>query len=232
MPVRKSKPKKKTYKKRRYYKRGTRSGFSRGVIVSKQSSPMRKTFKARLKYCENAISLNPDAGGAASYVFSANGLYDPNISGAGHQPSGFDEFMTMYNHYVVIGAKLTCTFVNTDSVYTQQVAIAARDSATPQADIRTSIEAGTCIHSVLSPSGHDRATQTLVYNLNPNKYLGRSKPLADPQLKGSSAANPTEQVYFHIMADPGNSSNSAIVGATVLIEYTVILIEPREVGLS
>lgn len=231
MPIKKSK--KKTYKRRRrYYRRGTRSGFSRGVVVSKQSSPLRKTFKVRMKYCENAISLNPTVSGAASYVFSANGLYDPNISGVGHQPSGFDEMMTMYDHYTVIGAKITCTFVNTDTTYTQQVAIVARDSATPNSDIRESIEAGTCVHSVLSPDGNDRATQTLVYNLNPNKFLGRSKPLSDPDLKGNVAANPTEQVYFHIMADPGNSNDSSIVGATVLIEYTAILHEPKEVGLS
>lgn len=226
----KRKPKSKKPRKR--YRRGVRSGYSRGAVVSKQSSPMKRTFKAGLKYCENSFSLNPSLSGAGSYVFSANGLYDPNITGVGHQPSGFDQLMLMYDHYTVIGARMTCTFVNTDTTYAQQVAIVARDAPTTQADIRASVEAGTCVHAVLSPAGGDRSTQTLVYNLNPNKFLGRSKPLADSTLKGTAGTNPSEQVYFHLMADPGGANDSAVVNCKALIEYTVIFHEPKEVGLS
>jgi len=36
--------------------------------------------------------------------FSANNLRDPNVSGVGHQPRGFDEYMNLYASYTVHGA--------------------------------------------------------------------------------------------------------------------------------
>ena len=35
---------------------------------------------------------------------------DPNHTGVGHQPLYFDQLMTIYNHYIVIGAKITVKF--------------------------------------------------------------------------------------------------------------------------
>lgn len=46
---------------------------------------------------------------AASYVtwlWRGNSLYDPNASGTGGQPTGYDEWSRFYNKVVVLGAKI------------------------------------------------------------------------------------------------------------------------------
>ena len=45
-------------------------------------------------------------------VFSGNGLYDPDVSGVGHQPLGFDQWMTLYNRYRVYASRIVVNVVN------------------------------------------------------------------------------------------------------------------------
>jgi len=42
------------------------------------------------------VGLNPAIGAAAGYVFNLNSLHDPNTSGVGHQPTGFDQLIAIY----------------------------------------------------------------------------------------------------------------------------------------
>ena len=43
--------------------------------------------------------------------FVANGAFDPNLTGVGHQPRGFDQFMAGYETFTVTGSKISVNFV-------------------------------------------------------------------------------------------------------------------------
>lgn len=45
------------------------------------------------------------AAGNAQTVFSLNSIYDPDVTGIGHQPRGHDELATLYKRYRVSGCK-------------------------------------------------------------------------------------------------------------------------------
>jgi len=63
-------------------------------------------LKARLRYSE-AITLTTGAAGiAAVNQFRLNGLYDPNLTGTGHQPLGYDQITPLYNKYKVNACRL------------------------------------------------------------------------------------------------------------------------------
>ena len=54
-----------------------------------------------LRYHES-FSLNPGTAGVPSfYTFRANSCYDPNYTGTGHQPRGYDQIMSMYQYLAV-----------------------------------------------------------------------------------------------------------------------------------
>jgi hypothetical protein len=56
------------------------------------------------------------SGGAVDYaanIFRLNSLYDPDLSGAGGQPSGFDYWTTAYYRYKVFAADISVIFTNT-----------------------------------------------------------------------------------------------------------------------
>lgn len=55
------------------------------------------------------FTLNPGLGATAWYGFRANGIYDPDYSGAGHQPLYRDEFAVLYSEYAVISSRIKVT---------------------------------------------------------------------------------------------------------------------------
>jgi len=95
-----------TKPRRQYRKRARRPRFRR-PYMSDALSGMPKTRRAILRYTEHVTSITSTLGALGSYVFRANGCYDPNYSSTGHQPMGWDQWSALYNHYVVLGAKMT-----------------------------------------------------------------------------------------------------------------------------
>lgn len=210
------------YRKRRFRRRRKRTFVHR--------SPIARKMVTKLRYAEQ-VDLNPTAGVVAGHIFSANGLYDPNIAVGGHQPRGFDQLMALYDHFVVLGAYITVNYDNTGNAGNALVGIAMRDSATADTDINDYMETGRVIQKYAGGSGAPSTTVRM--KGNPNKFLGRSKPLADSQLKGSASANPTEQVYFHIFAgDTDGLTNLNAIHCSVIIDYIVAFIEPKNPAQS
>lgn len=64
-----------------------------------------KIFR-KLKYSTD-IQLNATAASIDVHVFSANGLYDPDVTSTGNQPRLFDQYMALYNHYTVVAAAIS-----------------------------------------------------------------------------------------------------------------------------
>lgn len=75
-----------------------------------------------LRYAQ-MISLDPKpealgATGSNVWQFCGNGLYDPDITGVGHQPMYFDNYAALYNKYRVIKSYISVTVVNNNPVNT------------------------------------------------------------------------------------------------------------------
>lgn len=194
----------------------------------------------RLRYAEN-ISLNPTAGAVAAYYFSANGLYDPNITGTGHQPNGFDELMLHYNHYRVIGSKIT---VN----YAQNASQAVIESTNPGlfgvalVPDATSLSAYTRTYEIIESrvgnrkygyAGDSQANmKKIVRNSFSHRKFFKTK-IWDDKFRGNSAANPSEQAYYGVwFGAPDGSLDPGITNFMIVIEYIAIMNEPIPLGPS
>jgi hypothetical protein len=59
------------------------------------------------------------------------------------------------------------------------------------------------------------------------KFLGRRDVMSDPELKGDSSRNPTEGVFYHVVAGDISSAGAGDVDVLVTITYDVILHEPK-----
>lgn len=82
---------------------------------------MPRSMSTQHRYCEE-ISLTTDntTGLTGSeYVFRLNSLFDPNETGAGHQPRGFDQMAEIYKRYCVwkVDVNVKVTGVSTASLY-------------------------------------------------------------------------------------------------------------------
>lgn len=71
-------------------------------MVNPMAGPMPTVYRTKLKYVET-LDVSLTANIVTSYEFRTNSVYDPNYTGGGHQPLGFDEIAPFYNKYRVLG---------------------------------------------------------------------------------------------------------------------------------
>lgn len=171
-------------------------------------------------------------GATSNYYFSCNGMYDPDITGTGGQPLYFDTMTAIYDHYCVIGSKIkiTCVPVGTTAVETIRIILNVDDDASG---------ATTSMDAIQQQKG---AVNGITGGLNPNKcillnkwsakqYFGGSV-LANTELQGTSAANPTEQSYFRISYRAADGVSTPSFYLFYEINYVAVWKELKDVIAS
>lgn len=95
--------------KRRYVPRKNRPSVS---IQRGQFSA--DTQMVKLVYADS-YTLTTGAG-MAFQTMSGNSLFDPDTTGVGHQPRGYDQFSALYANYVVFSSSITVQFVSSSDI--------------------------------------------------------------------------------------------------------------------
>lgn len=193
---------------------------------AKGKNPLPFKLVTKLAYNQQFL-LSGAAGATAVRVFDASTLYDPDYTGTGHQPLGFDQIMPMYDHYVVLGSKITCRFApGTPSMV---IGVSGNAVVTPKTDPSHYIEAGATSHmAVVYQANMPIINQTY----SPKIHLGIDDPMAADKLQGTASSNPTDNWFYHVFAAPFNSGESVSCYVDVTIEYTAAFIEPVQLAQS
>lgn len=228
-------PRRRNYHRRRprrnYRKKRSQFLRTKGSGLS-PSFPIGKTFKFKTRYCETAVNLNPGVGGTPStQVYSMNGLYDPNITGVGHQPIGFDQVMPLYDHYTVIGSRAKVVASNFSAIAATKLILRLKDNVTTSTNISEVLENGMSRWTTLPPSGTGGSTRTLSINCNPSRFFGQPV-LKEDKYQGNVGSNPADQVYLHVINAPETSLDLDEVKFTIIIEYIAIFTEPKQLAQS
>lgn len=224
-------------KKRPYTRKkrnGTRKRRSNGMKGTSAAMPLGKTFKFKTRYVQLGNILDPSGPGAfpVTHVWSLNGLFDPNVTGAGHQVIGFDQLMPNFDHYCVIGARVRCTFTNKDFANSSICALQIKDTQATSPLLTESIENGLVTYKVLSTAGAGGATKTLTTQVSMNKFFGR-KVMQGTKYAGTSTSNPLDGCFLHVTVGPTDViTDIAATLYSIEIEYIAILTEPRQLTQS
>lgn len=180
------------------------------------------------KYNEFVL-LTSTAGIKQNYLYSCNGMFDPNITGTGHQPMYFDQFSALYDHYTVIGSRITVRLTPTAAGEDGfRVALFLNDDTTVTPDISGIIEQSSGSHKLIPPGSNN--TYVLTKNWSAKKTFGGSI-LGNDDLQGNATSNPVEQTYFSISLG-GTSAVDVVCTVDVTIEYTVIWDELKDLASS
>lgn len=174
------------------------------------------------------VDLDPGAGGQATHSFSANGLFDPDQTGVGHQPRGFDQWMAAYQNYTVIGSKITVKFSSNASTSTIDSLLSVTcDSSTAPTGAIGMLEAATSKPSqswdIFAPGNNEPVTLTQTFSHK--KWFG--KDYYEDEYAGSVVGNPSEQCFYNLSAQAmGAVDNPANINCAVQIDYVVMLFNP------
>lgn len=183
-----------------------------------------------LRYAE-LISVTSTTGIIGKYYFSANGLFDPNITGTGHQPLYFDQMMGLYDHYVVIGSKIECRVVPS-SANTSPIAMIIMlddDTTLTPTDI-TGVQEQSQANRLRIIHVNEQNRIYMSKKFSAKKVWGKGL-MANNDLHGSATANPAEQSYFNIVVQTIGAT-TATVSVEVLITYIAVFFELKDVAQS
>lgn len=191
-----ARPPKKTYKsKRRNYRKKRPQKKSRRSIIP--TAPKNHSV-IKLHYTEN-ILLTPGAIPAA-YVWKINDVYDPNLSGTGHQPYFRDQMYAIYSKCRVLWAKISVTFITDSALTPVLVILGPNQSGSADVNLDTASERKGSKELYLNGSN----IRKLSCSSTPDYYMGAKKGsalLLSEFAQDASTPLPVPQcMYYQILA--------------------------------
>lgn len=212
----------------------------RGYNKSKSTKGRRRTYKPRKRYLplgglpekqtvrlkfSEYTAIDPTVGANAPIIYRANSIYDPNYTSVtGTQPTGYDTWKELYNHYTVIGAKIKYRVFNSTS---NAVWVNTRLSANPTY-LSDPVDITNQKYSKTKFCKPTDGYVTVVQTFN-NRFLRAKKAaLQNEELTPEFGYNPVEQGYFILQVngvDPAKEIDPLPV--QVEIEYICVLSEPK-----
>lgn len=194
----------------------------------------------KMRYASvDTLSINNSF--TAQKRFSLNGIFDPDITGIGHQPLGFDEMMAKYNKYTVLGAKV---FIrgragSTSNTYPMNLIIEQSELSSIQYHSGGHpLEKPTCRYVTYNSSASN------VYN--PEKHMklkfsaakafrakGRRDLISNDEYNGSSSTNPDHQQFLYVTYQgQALQQTTANLYVDTVIEYIVAFHDRKQLAQS
>lgn len=187
---------KKSRDNRGAWRRGSFAG--RSTIPRGIAGPFPMQRIAKLRYCMTT-SLDATSATRVLQQFRANSLYDPDFTGGGHQPYGYDTLESIYNHYEVLSSCITVTGVpssiNSANAY-MTLGVLISDDSTVTSSVDTIREQSNGKFVLLGGGG---TPATIVQKYNRDVMFPRSSDYSTGALVST---NPTDEAYFTVYAAP------------------------------
>jgi len=224
------------------------------VKVPRDRLAFPQSMKTKLRYVER-IEMKPTNTQVVTVNFRANGLYDPNYTGVGHQPRGFDEFMGIYKTFTVLGSSISASFMFEayDGPSTQNATGALLQAVNVPSNQYTEIPAlSPCVcllhkGTEILTSGSaeqqmekDRTQWTYINGQTPHRtlknklktqdFFGKAAIVGAEGYTGSDSTDPTETIFWAVSvgrASDDYPSDTTKVVAYVTLEYDAVFTEPK-----
>ncbi len=203
-----------------------RSKKSSVTVVNPMKTPWPTRTITRLDYTDQ-FDIVHTSGVLSVYTFNSNGLYDPDQTGTGHQPLGFDQYAAQYNRYRVLKLDYQVTFGNPAVSYSSYRCTVAHVNGSTVPSNPAIFEVPYSKQGVVGTYGTPltlRGSFNLTkLNADPAKYR------IDDRYSALVTGNPAEVMYMHLGIMPNASATQRI---TVKLVYHVEFYDIETPGSS
>lgn len=186
---------------------------------------------ANLRFVEMS-NLACSAGVLNQRQYRANSIGEPSVTtGSAHQPMGHDQWALFYNHYVVLGAKITVKIINDGTISPAYCGIYLSDgTTTPYVNGYEFIEARKGTYRMIQQNNPQ--TLTISSKFSAKRYFNVTDVKDNiSRLGASMATSPTEQAVFGLWYQTLDASSDTI-RYTATVDYIVQFSEPRDLTKS
>lgn len=191
--------------------------------------PFPTSLRRKLRYCD-LYQLATGAAGiyGAEQRLRLNGVFDPDYTGTGHQPYGYDQFNTIYSKVRVDACEYKISFTTpggaADILCASSIAGDTSASLASLAPARP-LEWPNATHGHLSSAG--QRVCVLKGKAEIHKLLGvtKTKYVADDTYASAVGASPSQLCLLSIATASYSGQGSEAVSVLVEVEYEVVFYE-------
>lgn len=220
----------------KFYKSASRKSYKKKTPrkkYRKQSNlrvpgGMPRIGRARLRYVELS-TITGTSGALSTTKFRAGGVFDPRFASGGHQPMAFDQWASLFNHYVTVGSKCTVTFSPNTDVNTM-VGVYVDSTTTTYNSWIEFAEAKMGYQKMIAD---DERTKIISVNYSAKKFFNLTDIKDNVTRLGAAVTeNPDEDAFFIVYIQATDEATTVVVQAKVQIDYIVDFSEPKSLAQS
>jgi hypothetical protein len=198
-----------------------------------------RSMRRTLRYAET-FSLSTGAAGIIGSVqtMALNSAYDPNYSGTGHQPYGFDQIVQFYQQYFVHSVRyqiITATIGGTAEICVAyqlfptaggvSIAGISTDAATEKSTVSTFVAGSSGNVRARSVGGEVKMHQ--IFGLTPAQYA------AQTDVYGAAVTtNPSLQAYLEVGIGSYNGTASETLAVQIILDMDTEFWQPKTLAQS
>ncbi len=173
----------------------------------------------KLRYVD-AFTLTSSVGAVAKQTMIINSVFDPDSTGTGHQPLYRDTYAGLYNHYAVVSARVTVTYVSNTAAVPMLIGAVFDDDTTTSTTYYVLMEQSKGVHAMVAGATGALTRETLTINWSAREFLGID-PFTSEAYKTAVGSNPTEQTGLLLWSAPADGSSTSSTTILVAIEFDV-----------
>lgn len=195
--------------------------FGSAVPNALYKTSMPRQMKVCMKYVDH-YQVTTGAAQASGRVMRLNSIFDPDLTGTGHQPQSHDNWNTLYQTYRVDKASVTLKVP--EVAVGGYVYLLTSNSPTFNTDPVVAAESPFVVGKAIQAGG---PSVTLYSDFDIAKTFGYSRAQFDADVLTQSAfgASPTRLQYLHIVFVDA-ALGASIFNYSVEIKYYCTLMEP------
>lgn len=187
-------------------------------------------YRCYLKYSEMSVNFTGSATPAAQVYRSS--LFDPNLTGVGHQPQYFDQLAAVYGRYCVLGMQAIVEVSNNSSTIPAFGVISFADLDISAQSVESLSEwKYTKKFPIGTANGRGSFTISTPF-VETAKIMGQPKVETDSNLYASVLATPTDPWYVIIKMAADDGTSTINVYCKITIVFDVIFKEVSTPGES
>lgn len=195
--------------------------------------------RARLRYT-TTIDLDPSVSTPfVRYTFRANDLYDPDATGTGQQPMGYDQLAAFYPTWAVVGSRIRVKMYSTD---VNPVQIPCLYGVSTNNDIlpytgqtQTTIleQPGVSWSLIPTWAGASQSGRGCSASYSARKWWGIKSIYDVSEFWGQTASGPAYNTFFNVFAAAADgTSNIGRMFGIVTIDFSVVFRNPMTLSGS
>jgi hypothetical protein len=177
-------------------------------------------LKCTLKYVEEGISFSGLA--PSAQVFRINSLFDPNLTGVGHQPLWFDQLAFVYGKYLVTAARVEAEIINLNGTNGIATCVASYDDVDNSALAVQDLAESRYSHTEMCglSNGGSAIKRLILPTISLSKLLGQTDLESDPDIYATVTTNPADPGYyiFKMLSTDGVNNVACRVNFTIYFD--------------